>query len=239
MHVSGKQSFLTPILTLLVLGFLVSCGGAGAGGGPDDGGDGDGTQPQPEVTADAGGPYAALWENPVVEFDASDSSDPGGRVDAYLWDPGDGSPLVVNDTPTQSHSYPNTAAAYTVTLVLLDSGGSPLDWDTSVTRIRARPNAAFTPPASATLGDPALFDASASDDGDGLGEVAYYEWDFDYDGSFHMDQRTSAPLTTHSFAAKGEHTVGLIVIDDDGFSSSAVSATVSVADAQGAVITIE
>jgi len=239
MYFSGKRSYLPLVLSLLVLGFLVSCGGAGAGGGSNGGDDGDGTEPQPEVTANAGGPYAALWENPTVEFDASDSGDPGRRVDSYVWDAGDGSDLVVNDTSTQSHTYPTTVGAYTVTLVLLDSGGSPLDWDTSVTRIRARPNAAFTPPAGATLGEPAIFDASASDDGDGLGEVAYYEWDFDYDGSFHTDQRTSALLTTHTFSAKGEQTVALIVIDDDGFSSSAVSATVSVADAEGAVITIE
>jgi hypothetical protein len=57
----------------------------------------------------------------VVTFNASGSRDGDGRITAYTWDFGDGTPSATSDGPTVTHVFPDTPASCqeTVYAVLL------------------------------------------------------------------------------------------------------------------------
>ncbi len=57
----------------------------------------------------------------TCRFDASNSSDSDGSISSYLWDFGDGSPLV--SQPTTSHDFA-ADGSYTVTLTVTDNEGA-------------------------------------------------------------------------------------------------------------------
>jgi len=228
---------------------LLGCSSAGANGGGGSG-DSDGTGPGPVVSADAGGPYAALCESPGITFDASATADPQGEASVFRWYPGDGSGPVEHATalsPT-AYNYPGDhsgdgPAAYMVTLEVVDIAGTILDTDQTVARIRERPVAAFTCPEETEVGAETEFNAGESTDGDNLGYVAEYLWDFDFDGEFSVTTRTTGLVVTHVFHAPNEEgqatTVALRVIDDDGFASDLCEDNIVVNDSQGAVIIIQ
>lgn len=244
---------LVAVLCAVFAGAVVlgGCSPAGAGGGgggsssdPDDG------DPVPLVSADAGGPYTALCANPEVMFDAGETVDPQGEIDVYRWYPGDGSGPVEHDgaLSPDPHRYPGDhsgdgPAAYDVTLEVVDISGVVLDTAETVARIRRIPVAAFSCPTETVIGTETEFDAGASTDGDGLGYVAEYLWDFDFDGEFSATTRTAESVVTHVFHTpdtEGEHTtVALRVVDDDGFESELQQENIVVDDSQGAVIIIQ
>jgi PKD repeat protein len=64
--------------------------------------------------------------NPLIDetvtFDASSSTPNGGSIIAYLWDFGDGSPLLNTTDPIVTHIY-TVAGDYTVTLTVFDDQG--------------------------------------------------------------------------------------------------------------------
>ncbi|MFP4432683.1 MAG: PKD domain-containing protein [Spirochaetaceae bacterium] len=226
---------------------LSGCSPAGANGGGGGSGDSDGTEPGPLVSADAGGPYAALCENPHITFDASATADPQGEISVFRWDPGDGSEAVEHGTALspEAHTYPGDhsgdgPAEYTVTLEVVDVGGTVLDTHQTVARIRERPVAAFTCPEETEVGVETEFDAGDSTDGDDLGYVAEYLWDFDFDGEFSETTVTTDAVVTHVFyVPNAETTVALKVVDDDGFESEVYQDTIEVNDSGGAVIIIQ
>jgi PKD repeat protein len=233
-----------PLTCVFVSVLVAACTAAGAGGG----GGGDGSpddSPAPAVVADAGGPYALLWHEPPirVDFDASGTIDSHGEVATYRWDPGDGSPPLESGHYAASHDYAADAPAeYEVTLTVHDAGGTELSSDRTVVRLRSSPVAAFevaTAPDALQVGEPATFDASASTDGDGLGFVASYLWDFDYGGDFSVDLRSTSSTMTTVLYDPGEVTVALVVVNDDGFYSEPTTVDIDVADADGAVIIIQ
>ena len=118
------------------------------------------------------------------------------------------------------------------------------DGDTEDPVDPAPPNATFeilTAPEEIQVGTPVDFDASASDDGDGLGSVVYYLWDFDYDevSGFSVSKRTDEPVATRIFYYPRAFTVGLIVLDNDDLQSEPAFAELTVADAEGAVIIVQ
>ncbi len=230
---------------------LWGCSPAGAGGGGGgSSSDSDDGEPGPLVSADAGGPYAELCESPEVIFDAGGTVDPQDEIDFFRWYPGDGSGPIERDTELSpaAYTYPGDhsgdgPAAYVVTLEVVDVSGNILDTDESVTRIRERPIAAFSCPAETTVGTETEFDAGASTDGDDLGYVAEYLWDFDFDGAFSATTQTTDALVTHVFQTPNEEdedtTVALKVVDDDGFESEVHHENIVVSDSQGAVIIIQ
>lgn len=230
-----KPTVLLGPLALLLAGLaLVSCADAGAGGGAEP------AVPSPAVSADAGGPYAALHTDPAITFDASQTSDPDGEIATYEWDFGDGSPE--QEGTIVEHSYAQVIGEYTVTLTVKDAAGAVLDSDTTSARIRQRPNASFIVETAAEdieIGREIAFDASASDDGDDLGIIAHYRWDFDYDGIFSAARSSSGPSITHSYIRPGEYSVALVVADDDGFESEVETVSIVVIDLGGAIIIIE
>lgn len=64
----------------------------------------------------------------VVTFNASASRDPDGKIVAYIWNFGDGSPEETRSTPTLTHLFPDTPAecleiTYAVLLTVVDDGG--------------------------------------------------------------------------------------------------------------------
>ena len=191
------------------------------------------------VAADAGGPYAALGEQPTITFDGGGSFDPENEIETYEWDFGDGE---LGEGQVVEHEYSGVVGAYTVVLTVRNELGTELDSDTTTARIRRHPNAAFEVENADELkiGTPVVFDASQSDDGDGLGFVAEYRWDFRYDGvQFNPTTVLSEAVTAYTYLAKGKHTVALVVLDDDGFESELSAKKIDVADSEGVIIIIE
>lgn len=234
---------------------LLGCGGAGAGGGGETPAGDDGTEGEvPEVeepdetsgvNADAGGPYAVLFVEPpiTVEFDGSGSTDPDGEIATYLWDPGDGSEAIESSTPFATRAYnPSGPEEYEVTLTVLGGDGNVLDDDQTTVRFRSVPEASFvvvTDPGEIRLGGDTEFDASASNDVDGLGQIVQYRWSFDHETGYVPGRVSSTPVITHSFAALGEITVSLVVLNDDGFESQPAQQNITVEDSEGARIIIQ
>jgi PKD repeat protein len=76
-----------------------------------------------------------------------------------------------------------------------------------------RPQASFTAPLTAKVGETVNFDASASKDPDGT--IAKYEWDLDGNGSFETNSGTT-PTAGRAYTAGGSVVVGLRVTDNGG-----------------------
>lgn len=88
------------------------------------------------------------------------------------------------------------------------------------------PVAAFTASTLETVTDEDIsFDASTSTDSDG--SISYYAWDFG-DGT-----EGSGKTTKHKYAKAGTYTAKLIVTDDVGANSSAVTKTITITSATG------
>jgi len=102
-------------------------------------------------------------------------------------------------------------------------------WVLFITPFLAPPTATFTvnpqtPEQPLIVGEPIIFNATASVDPDGT--IVKYVWDFG-------DETTSdevTPTTTYSYASAGNYTVTVKVVDDHGLSrrSNATTLTVSV-----------
>jgi PKD repeat protein len=87
-----------------------------------------------------------------------------------------------------------------------------------------RPQASFTAPLTAKVGETVSFDASASKDPDG--SVVKYEWDLDGNGTFETSTGAT-PTASHSYAGAGPVVVGLRVTDNEG-ATGATTRTVTV-----------
>ncbi len=91
-----------------------------------------GSGPQPPV-ADAGGPYSGQVGSPIT-LDGSGSYDPDGDILSFLWDFGDGSPMLDSwPEATVTHAYA-AAGTYTVTLTVSDDDGAE-DSDTTTATV--------------------------------------------------------------------------------------------------------
>jgi PKD repeat protein len=161
---------------------------------------------------------AAVGAN--VAFTAG-ATDPDGDPVAVDWDFGDGS---TGSGTSVEHAYaaPGTE---TVTMTLSANGDSVTV--SHALRVNAPPVAHFTfaaldrlpgePFDVPMLGAQVAFDASSSSDPDG--SIVSYSWDFNGDGDFGDDNRTSL-ITTLS--TPGVVNIGLRVTDDDGATSTYV-----------------
>jgi len=90
------------------------------------------------------------------------------------------------------------------------------------------PIATCIAPLAATVGQEVSFDASLSNDSDGV--IVGYRWDFNGDGTFDTEWM-AAPVVTTTFSSSGSFIVTLEVIDNDD-AVSPYSTTVSVTEAQ-------
>jgi len=155
-------------------------------------------------------------ESPLlVQFNASGSVDPDGRITAYAWNFGDG---TTASGKTASHTFTATAnRTYTVTLTVTDDNGATASGSQSIEVLVTTPSDNNPPTARFTVspsyGNSPLtvqFNASSSSDSDG--SIELYGWDFG-------DGKTgSGMIMSHTFTAVATSniTVTLTVTDDDG-----------------------
>lgn len=149
-----------------------------------------------------------------VTADATGSSDPDGTVDHYLFDFGDGSPVVNSSNPVVTHSYvpgDGLAHTYTVKVTVVDNEGAGTDKSQSVTVQAANvdPMSSFT--ASVDHLDVAV-NGSASNDPDG-GTIVSYKWNW---GDGQPNTTTTGATADHTYAAAGHYTITLTVTDNRG-----------------------
>ena len=170
---------------------------------------------------------------PVAGIDASDctgwscnfvstSLDPDGTIDTYNWSFGDGNSSA-SANPTHSYSADGT---YTVSLTVTDNGGASDTAQTQVTvddGINNPPNAVITFIDCTDL----TCDYSGVGSSDSDGTITAYSWDFG-DGS-----NGSGATTTHTYSNYGSYTVSLVVTDDGGADSAAVSNSITVTETVG------
>ncbi len=154
-----------------------------------------------------------------VCFNASESSDPDGKIVRYEWDfDGDGTFDEATTEPKVCRVF-ELAGNFNVTLRVTDEDGATAEFTKTVTvngagAMRAAiPIARFTfSPAVPNAGDPVTFDASASQSGNG--EITQYEWDWNGDGIF--DETVTTPTVQHTFSDSGPREVKLRVTNSQG-----------------------
>jgi PKD repeat protein len=179
--------------------------------------------------ANPGGPYVAKL-NQSVSFNGSQSIDPDGTIIFYRWNFGDGSSQILDISPEHTYADPGV---YTVTLTVVDDDGRSSMANTTATVqgvifINVPPIATCIAPLAVTVGQEVSFDASLSNDSDGV--IVGYRWDFNGDGTFDTEWM-AAPIVTTTFSSSGSFVVTLEVIDNDD-AVSPYSTTVSVTEAQ-------
>ena len=141
------------------------------------------------------GPYPL-----TVVFDGSAST---GEIEQYLWDFGDGSPVVSNDKV--SHTYKDLGK-YTVYLTVVAPGGRRHQTSVEVD-VRSKPPVAKFD--YRLIGSNRVrFDASSSYDPDGT--IKSYHWSFG-DGSIDFGK-----VVEHQYRGAGKYEVRLVVVDDYG-----------------------
>lgn len=160
--------------------------------------------------------FTATVNNLAVAVDATGSSAPAGQtISSYQWDFGDGSALGTG--VRANHSYA-TAGNFTVVLTVKTAAGVPAS--TSKTVSTSSPNVAPVAAFNAAMsGLVVSVDGSAATDADG--SVASYAWQFG-DGS-----TGTGKTAMHTYAAAGSYTVRLVVTDNQGLASAAVTKPVT------------
>lgn len=179
--------------------------------------------------ANPGGPYVAKL-NQSVSFNGSQSIDPDGTIIFYRWNFGDGSSQILDISPEHIYVDPGV---YTVTLTVVDDDGRSSMANTTATVqgvifINDPPIATCIAPVTATVGQEVSYDASLSNDSDGV--IVGYRWDFNGDGTFDTEWMAT-PVVTTTFSSSGSFVVTLEVIDNND-AVSPYSTTVSVTEAQ-------
>jgi PKD repeat protein len=164
---------------------------------------------QPPVAA-----FSNACTNLSCDF-TDESTDADGTVESWQWDFGDGSSST-DQNPSHTYSVEGT---YTVTLTVTDNDGAASDpaasREISVSPANQGPTADFT---FSCVNLVCQF-TDGSDDADGT--IASRAWDFgDGNGSNQTNPQ-------HAFASKGDYTVKLDVIDNDG-ATGQISKPVSV-----------
>lgn len=155
-------------------------------------------------------------EGEQISFDAAASSDPDGSIVSYEWDFDNDSVFDDGTGVTATQTFPD-GGDKTVGLRVTDDDGASAE-TTRTFHVNHIPTASFTvSPDPVVRNETASFDASGSNDEDGT--VDRYEWDWDYDGTFTVDDSTTSPTIDHTFTTGGEHTVALRVTDNDGATS--------------------
>jgi len=207
-------------------------------------------QDEPEVVAENTPPFADATVTPTapnagesVTFDASESFDADGTIEAYAWDFADDGTVDATD-PLVMWTFAE-AGEYTVRLTITDDQG---DTDTIVLAIavaasdeepaveEAETNAEAGDEATSSMppladfsysptvpvaGEPIEFNGLFSFDFDG--SITAYAWDFDADGVIDSTQS----VVIHVFGTAGDHKVSLTV-DDDGGNQDTVTRTITV-----------
>ncbi len=138
-------------------------------------------------------------------------------IHRWIWDFGDGSPAdTINfpADPNPDHIYAGPGT-YTVTLTILNSSGCSNSYSSTVT-VTALPSAAFTF-TTGCAGQPVSFTDNSLFNGGGA--ITQWFWDFG-DPTSGVDNFSTLPSPTHSYATGGPYTVQLIVVNFNGCSDT-------------------
>lgn len=171
----------------------------------------------------------------AVQFSSKGSGDPldeefGGRVEAYLWDFGDGT-TSSEANPTKRYERLSPPEGFVVRLGVMDDGGQVATAEVRVHVTNRTPTVSITAsPTSGTAPLQVRFGATVTDEPDMARPPALrYAWDFG-NGTTSTE---AAP--THTYATAGTWTVRLTVTDDQGAtattSTTVTSSSASVAPA--------
>lgn len=163
----------------------------------------------------------------IVTFNASSSTDANGNPLAnYVWNFGDGTPVVNITEPTVQHTF-NTASAagYNVTLMVINQNGN-ISEETSFKVLvdGVKPNAEITTvTANPSAGSITSFSGMNSTDdiiaGDKLGTIAKWIWNFG-DNTANVTKTSDNGNVTKTFENNGTYNVTLTVVDVAGNSQS-------------------
>src|SRR5216117_1193853 len=155
----------------------------------------------------------------TVNFSSAGSSDPDGTIETYYWDFNDG---TNSSLANLSRTY-NIAGTYTATLVVIDNQGLSSAKTVAIT-VSAPNQAPIAKAAAAPMSGVAplavSFSSAGSSDPDGT--IQSYSWAFG-------DGTTSALSNpSHTYSTKGNYTATLVVTDNRGLRSPAVTVTITV-----------
>jgi len=146
----------------------------------------------------------------AITFNASDSLDTDGTIEAYLWDMGNG---TFREGPIITHAY-QSAGTFNVSLTVRDNDGATASTSQD---IAVEGNAApiadfFFSPTAPRVGEAVTFDAADATDTDGT--INSYQWQFG-DG-----ESAAGEITQHTYTQAGSYVVRLTVKDNDGSSDT-------------------
>lgn len=171
-----------------------------------------------------------------IQYPSSETNDPSAARAAYEWDFGNSDTTTNVDGNVPPFTWPGATASekyttpgdYTVTLDLYGDYGEYVETGQVDVTPATAATASFTySPTSPKAGQTVTFNGSKSTPSSGGSSISEYEWDF---GDNTQDVTTS-PTDTHIYASAGTYTVKLTVIDNDGYTSSAKSETITVSKA--------
>jgi len=153
---------------------------------------------------------ATPYVGDTVTFDASSSTPSRGNITSYVWDFGDGSPIINTTDPIKTHFY-KAKGNYTVSLTITDSAGLTNTAKKTIAVLQS-PVAIFTySPTYPKAFDTVTFNSSDSYDANGY--IISYVWDFG-DGNI---TTVTNPIITHVYKSAGNYTLILIVADNEGY----------------------
>ncbi|MBS1742265.1 MAG: PKD domain-containing protein [Bacteroidetes bacterium] len=146
-----------------------------------------------------------------VNFTDSSVSDGINPIETWIWNYGDGVTDTLHAPPFQ-HTY-SAAGIYTVTLTVVDTTGCSNTIVKSSLLTISRPVAGFTTTDTVTCPNRNVNFVNSS-----TGPGLTYAWDFG-DGGTSIAQNPS-----HSYAANGNYTVKLVIVDQYGCTDSMIRA---------------
>lgn len=150
----------------------------------------------------------------VCSFDAGASSDPGGTIEWFVWNLGNGT-TIESQTATLVHDY-HAVGSFTVTLTVVDNDGATAAATRTATPSNQLPSGAFT--TSCDL-QQCRFTATGTDPD---GTITAHSWDFGGQGA------STQANPSFTFPAAGSFVVTHTVTDNSGGIGS-TSNTVTVA----------
>ncbi len=160
-------------------------------------------------------PSAPNCQSRSIKF--NDASVPNaGTIVTWVWDFGDGSPLVTINAPASpnvTHTYAN-AQPYDVKLTVTTDKGCESVTTTKNIIVNINPTAAFTPPLACVADVAAKFTESSSIT---PGTIVAWDWLFNDPNATGANPNTSTLREpTHHFTVAGPYTVRLIVTSNTG-----------------------